>query len=184
MKMTGNTEGSRIISTADILQIMFFVLTVAVLLTLSYYAHKYTRKNVNLEEIPLITANNTDLRYKPDNPGGVIFSNQDKEIYKSIAKTESKAQEEVHIKNNEDMATVLSQIMEPEEEDLEALEDESLTNIALSTNTKGTENAEESSATIKTQTQTAVKAGPAATTSQPKKNIFALSNSQKNQKKE
>ncbi len=50
-----------------------------------FYSYKYTIKPVNIEDLPLIKRDTSYIRIIPEDKGGMVFSNQDKEIYNSIA---------------------------------------------------------------------------------------------------
>jgi hypothetical protein len=66
----------------------YILLTFSIItfLTIFYYSYKYTVKYVNIEELPFIERDLNPIRMIPDDKGGTVFSNQDKEIYDSISR--------------------------------------------------------------------------------------------------
>ncbi|MBA8666900.1 hypothetical protein H1Q59_03210 [Holosporaceae bacterium 'Namur'] len=62
----------------------FLLISILVFTVIYFYSYKYTVKPVDLENLPLIKRDPSYLRIIPEDRGGIIFSNQDKEIYNSI----------------------------------------------------------------------------------------------------
>ncbi len=92
------------------ISIFFLVLCASVLGYVWYYAYRYTNNAVDPSSIPVIFANQASHRTRPIDPGGVVFSNQDKEIY-SILDHSSRENDKIIIKNsvNNDEALMVLQ---------------------------------------------------------------------------
>src|SRR3954466_6354345 len=99
------------------ISILLFVFAIMILAIVWHYAHKYTVHIPTMEELPYIKAQDDIHRIKPADPGGVIFMNQDKEIYKYLAMKEDKAQNQTHNTISEDYtAQMIENSNKPEQD--------------------------------------------------------------------
>jgi cell division septation protein DedD len=67
------------------MSIAVVALTVTGFIALAWYAYRSGTESVSPEEVPLIEANNGDVKEAPANPGGMQFPNQDKTIYDAMS---------------------------------------------------------------------------------------------------
>ncbi len=88
-----------------------------------YYAYKYMVVTVPIHNLPIVTKTLSVVRHKPLDPGGVIFSNQDKEIYKSLGQNKHQAEEIVVVPAvNTNSAEIMAVIGSLEEEEAPQIE--------------------------------------------------------------
>lgn len=86
------------------MQLLFLAAAVLFFSIICYTAYTYTVKPINMEQIPLIQKDEMPLRTKPDNPGGIVFSNQDKAIYNNLR--DSSSNEEGPTESSQDMKDI------------------------------------------------------------------------------
>ncbi|KIE05946.1 hypothetical protein NF27_CG01260 [Candidatus Jidaibacter acanthamoeba] len=104
----------------------FLLISILVFTVIYFYSYKYTVKPVDLENLPLIKRDPSYLRIIPEDRGGIIFSNQDKEIYNSItpqnstletkAATRANQAEQIHSDKMSDLITKIQNAKDSTEE--------------------------------------------------------------------
>ena len=77
------------------LSIGFVVAAVGGFCTLAWYAYKSGQEPVNESDIPVVEADMSPVKEKPENPGGWQFQHQDKSVYNQLAAGEGTAPEPV-----------------------------------------------------------------------------------------
>lgn len=93
-------------------QLAFLIIASIFFITTCYVSYVHTVKPVETDAIPIISSDNLPIRSKPEDPGGIVFSNQDKSIYNNLRNNildEPELNHE-HVENNHDVYNIISKI--------------------------------------------------------------------------
>lgn len=95
----------------------FLLFSILVFLGIYFYSYQYTVKPVNLDELPVVKRDPSYLRIVPEDRGGIIFSNQDKEIYNSITTQNIVIEEKPKTKQMqpENVSDLITRVQTPKE---------------------------------------------------------------------
>lgn len=71
-------------------KLIFVVICIAIFTGIAWYSYVSQVKNFNEDDLPLIKQT-TQVKFKPENPGGLVVPNTDKDIYDHISGKKSKS---------------------------------------------------------------------------------------------